>query len=206
MDIPIPEFVKATCSVCGRRCVTLELLGIHLEQKHGDGKEDREGRKDIRFGSNDVYSAVKVFTEQEAREVFERARWPEKPICSRCGSWHVTRYGGVAALRHLIGCIECGYQFTVISGTLMDRSHMPARFWLWTVNCLCNIERGISALRLSKLFRSSYKSAWLMMRKVGKVLPLEKRGRAFRLAATVAPITFQDAVKRLVSESPKRLA
>jgi hypothetical protein len=39
---------------------------------------------------------VSKLTEDQARETFERIRWPDGPVCPRCGSVEVTKLEGQA--------------------------------------------------------------------------------------------------------------
>ena len=74
-------------------------------------------------------------TEDEARTILENIRWGEKPICSHCGSFNVTRLKSDVKKSTRDGLFQCNKpkcrgQFTVLKGTIMEDSHITLRQWL----------------------------------------------------------------------------
>src|SRR5438045_9685417 len=65
------------------------------------------------------------FTEDQARDYFEKLRWPNGPNCVHCGSISVYRLGGASTRPGLFECRDCKGHFTVTVGTVMEDSHLP---------------------------------------------------------------------------------
>ena len=67
---------------------------------------------------------VERFHDEDAcREMLESLRWPNGPACNRCGAIG-DRIGRVAT-RGLWRCNDCGNQFSVRVGTVLQDSHLP---------------------------------------------------------------------------------
>ena len=71
-------------------------------------------------------------TEDEARGILEKIRWPKGPTCPHCGGRDIVRIEGKAkSVRDgLLRCKDCRKQFTVTVGTLMQGSHITLRQWV----------------------------------------------------------------------------
>lgn len=106
-------------------------------------------------------------TEDEARGLIERVRWPSGPQCVHCGSKHVYRLGGKATRPGLFKCRECKRQFTVRLGTIFQDSHLPLRKWVTAFQLAVRSSDGISAKELQRqLGLRSYQSAWQVVRAI----------------------------------------
>ena len=60
--------------------------------------------------------------ETAARQWFEAARWPDGPFCPHCGS--LRHYATKKEGRYRCGEKECRKDFTVMTGTVMEASHI----------------------------------------------------------------------------------
>lgn len=103
-----------------------------------------------------------------AREWFEARIWPDGPICSHCGSHGegVTRLNGKA---HRPGCFQCNAcrgQFTVTTGTVMERSKIGLHIWLKAMFLLSSSKKGISTHQLHRMLGVSLKSTWFLMHRI----------------------------------------
>jgi transposase-like protein len=97
----------------------------------------------------------------KAREYLESVRWPEGPICPRCGmtNW-ATLMKGTAHRKGLYQCGQCEKQFSVTVGTLYERSHIPLNKWLLATHLLCAPKKGMSAHQLWRMMGfGSYRTA-----------------------------------------------
>jgi transposase-like protein len=103
---------------------------------------------------------VSKLTEDQAREAFERIRWPQGPVCPHCGSVESTKLDGKAHRVGLYRCRGCTEQFTATINTILEDSHLPIRTWLMAFAILCSSKKGVSALQLQRqLGLGSYRSA-----------------------------------------------
>src|SRR4051812_16126678 len=98
-----------------------------------------------------------------ARWLFEK-RWPDGFRCPGCGhdkAWELGR--GTL----LVECARCHRQTSVTAGTVLHRSHLPLKLWFLAAWLVATHRNGISARQLGlQLGLGSYKTAWLLLRKL----------------------------------------
>ena len=106
---------------------------------------------------------------EAAREWLEKLRWPEGPICSHCGT-----IGRAYALKkpgwYRCAEKECRKDFTVTTGTVMERSHIPLNKWLMAFYLLNASKKGMSAHQLHRALNLDYKSAWFMCHRIREAM------------------------------------
>ena len=110
-----------------------------------------------------IFQLAQMFPDQDSACAYlEAQRWPEGAICPRCaGNDRIgTRKGGYYR------CNACKVDFTVRTGTLMERSHIPLHKWLYTMYLLVTCRKGISSLQLSKQIGITQKSAWFLLHRL----------------------------------------
>jgi transposase-like protein len=105
-------------------------------------------------------------TDEACREILTRLRWPEGVTCPRCKTpdvWWVDS-------RKQFTCSECSYQFSVMSGTIFNDSHLPLPIWFMAVLLICEAKKGMSAVQLRRMIwgehKGSYKTAWYLCHRV----------------------------------------
>src|SRR4051794_19478588 len=83
------------------------------------------------------------------------------PACGHDGCWRLGRK--VLTLR----CKACRRETSVTAGTVMHRSHLPLKVWFAAAWLVATHRNGMSARQLwLQLGLGSYKSAWLLLRKL----------------------------------------
>ncbi len=130
--------------------------------------------------SNPVYS-----NEEAARKHLEAIRWPDGVICPHCGSTDGAReLGGESMGPGWYYCEDCQDKFTVRTGTVYERSHVPLHKWLLAFRLMASSKKGISAHQLHRTLNVTYKSAWFLchrireaMRSGGQLPPLAAEAR-----------------------------
>ncbi len=98
-----------------------------------------------------------MFPDQEkARTYLESRLWPKGVRCPICGLGEriTVRESG------FYRCNQCKEDFTVRTGTIFERSHVPLHKWLYAMYLLVTSRKGISSLQLSKEIGITQKSAW----------------------------------------------
>ena len=108
-----------------------------------------------------------IASEQRAIALIERRAWPDGPVCPHCGSSR--RIYALAGRRTRAGlrkCGDCRRQFTVRVGTFFEGSHLPLHKWLLAIFMMCSSPTGVSARQLQNSLQVSYKTAWLMCRRI----------------------------------------
>ena len=102
-------------------------------------------------------------TPDAAREYMEQKRWNGEPSCPSCGVvGPIYKLGAVGYYR----CPGCKLDFTVRTGTIMERSHIPLDKWLLTMYLLTTARKGISSLQLAKELGITQKSAWFLLHRI----------------------------------------
>lgn len=123
----------------------------------------------LEFGSNG-----KFVDEKMARELLERVRWPDGPICPHCavmgGHYRVkARKGSRSPVREGVWkCSDCRKQFTVTVGTVFHGSKMPLSKWLMAIYLMGDSRKRVNAHELHRRVGVTYKSARFLVRRLGK--------------------------------------
>ncbi|MBI2857567.1 MAG: IS1595 family transposase [Chloroflexi bacterium] len=101
-------------------------------------------------------------SEERCREVLEELRWPDGAVCPRCqGKQHARD-----SVRGVYDCYSCGYQFSVLAGTIFHDSKLPLRKWFWAVLLMVESRKGISANQMKRTLDVSYKTAWYLCHRI----------------------------------------
>ncbi len=111
-------------------------------------------------------SQLSRITEEEARIMLERIRWPNGPICPHCRSLNVVTLGGNATRPGVKNCRDCRKQFTITVDTIFEGSHIPLRNWVYAFGRMCASKKGISALQLQRELYITYKTSWFMCHRI----------------------------------------
>jgi transposase-like protein len=106
---------------------------------------------------------AKLYGNDEAcREILTRLRWPEGVTCPRCKNrnvWYVES-------RKQFTCSECSYQFSVLTGTIFNDTHLPLTTWFTAMLLLVEARKGISANQIKRTLGISYKTAWYLCHRI----------------------------------------
>lgn len=102
--------------------------------------------------------------EDAARRWFEAARWPEGPICPHCKS--AKHYATKKAGRYRCAAPDCRKDFTVMTGSVMERSHAPLTHWAVAFQMCASSKKGFSAHQLHRQLGCQYNTAWFLHHRV----------------------------------------
>ena len=110
-----------------------------------------------------TFQLFEMFPDQEsARHYLEGRRWPEGIICPHCGGVDkITARGGKRLGYYR--CRQCNEEFTVRTGTIFERSHVPLHKWIYTMYLVITARKGISSMQLAKEIGVTQKTAWFML-------------------------------------------
>jgi transposase-like protein len=108
--------------------------------------------------------------EDKAREWLEAKRWPNGPVCPHCGSLNAARMGGTSGRPGLFHCPDCRGQFTVRTGQVMERSHIPLAKWVLGYHLMASSKKGVSAHQLHRTLGIAYNSAWFMAHRIREAM------------------------------------
>jgi len=111
---------------------------------------------------------VKKFpTEAKCIEHFKKVKEAKGVVCKRCGSTYHTWN----KFHKAHDCRHCGYRTTLKSGTVMESSNLPYRYWLYAIFLMTMTKKGISAAEMQRqLGHKRYEPIWLMMHKLRLVM------------------------------------
>jgi len=111
-----------------------------------------------------------MFTDEaEARKVVEGIRWPQGPVCGRCGET-VRRYPTKREGRYRCGNPGCRKDFTVTTGTVMESSHIKLNKWLLGFYLVSSSKKGMSAHQLHRMLGVTYKTGWFMHHRIREAM------------------------------------
>jgi transposase-like protein len=63
-------------------------------------------------------------------------------------------------------CNQCKEDFTVRTGTIFERSHVPLHKWVYAMYLLVTARKGISSMQLAKEIGITQKSAWFVLHRL----------------------------------------
>ncbi len=106
--------------------------------------------------------------EEQALAQLTALRWPKGAQCPFCRLHQVTKLGGKR--QGFYQCNRCRKQFTVRTGTIFERSHVPLSKWLQAVHLLCASKKGMSALQVSRMLGLTYKTAWFLCHRIREAM------------------------------------
>ena len=122
------------------------------------GKSDREGITMVQLC--DMFP-----TEESAREWFEARVWPDGQHCPQCGSTRTHEAGH----NHMpYRCSDCRSYFSVKTGTVMHKSHIPLRKWVFAIYLHLTSLKGVSSMKLHRDIGVSQPAAWFMLQRIRK--------------------------------------
>lgn len=108
--------------------------------------------------------------EAKAEEHIFRSRWPDgEPICPHCGSVNTMQMGGKTQAGYWL-CRDCRDKFTVRTGTVMERSHVPLHKWLLATHLMAASKKGMSAKQMERMLGVTYKTAWFLCHRIREAM------------------------------------
>jgi len=108
---------------------------------------------------------------EAASAYLEARRWPQGAICPECGC--VERIQ-TRKIRGYFRCLNCKTDFTVRTGTIFERSHVPLDKWLYAMYLMATARKGVSSLQLSKELGVTQKTAWFMLQRLREACGYDK--------------------------------
>jgi transposase-like protein len=129
--------------------------------------------------------ADELRTEADAYLYLERMRWGDRPVCPHCGSVREHYFlnpangkarktrTGAPSERRVWKCADCRKQFTVLTGTIMHRSKIPVRIWLFVIFEMCASKNGVAAREIQRKYGLTGKTAWFMTHRIREAMRRE---------------------------------
>ena len=102
--------------------------------------------------------------EEKCLAFLERARWPNGPVCPRCGS--TNRASRITTRPGEFTCLDCLSRFSITAGTPMHKTHLPLCTWIIAAYLLTTSSKGISSLKLASLLGLQYRTTWHLTHRI----------------------------------------
>jgi transposase-like protein len=110
-----------------------------------------------------TFQLFEMFPDAESARMYLESRlWSTGVTCPTCaGHDRITvRKGGYYR------CNKCKLDFTVRTGTIFERSHVPLHKWIYAMYLLVTARKGISSMQLAKEIGITQKSAWFVLQRL----------------------------------------
>lgn len=104
--------------------------------------------------------------EESARAYLEGRLWRDGITCPECKEQEriTVRKGGYYR------CNKCQLDFTVRTGTIFERSHIPLHKWIYAMYALVTARKRVSSLQLAKEIGVTQKSAWFTLQRLREAM------------------------------------
>jgi len=110
-----------------------------------------------------TFQLFQMFPDEEAaRKYLEGRLWKNGVVCPTCKC----KERVTARKNGFYRCNPCKVDFTVRTGTIFGRSHVPLHKWLYAMYLLVTSRKGISSMQLSKEIGITQKSAWFVLQRL----------------------------------------
>jgi transposase-like protein len=127
-----------------------------------------------------AYQLMQGFPDGDtARRYLEQSRWQGRPACPSCGSsesqYAERRDGRDGYYR----CRSCNRVYTVRTGTIFERSHVPLHKWMFAIYQVVTARKGVSSMQLSKEIGVTQTTAWFMLQRIREACADDNMGFLF---------------------------
>lgn len=125
---------------------------------------------------------AKIYHDEEAaRKHLEKMRWGKEITCPHCGGMEKIKPAKMMSkpsktnpepkeVKGFYHCGDCRKRFTVRTGTVYERSHIPLHKWILATHLICASKKGMSAHQLHRMIGVTYKSAWFMAHRIREAM------------------------------------
>ena len=125
---------------------------------------------------------AKHFSEEPAAwELVEKMRWPNRPVCPHCGdtgrayflqlcNGTRTTTTGKVSYRRLWKCKVCRRKFSVLVGTIFERSQVPLSKWLLALYLMSASKNGVAANELRRTLGVTQPTVWFMLHRLREAM------------------------------------
>jgi transposase-like protein len=110
-----------------------------------------------------LIEAIRYFSNEDVCVQFvARLRWPDGPICPRCGS---PAYSFLST-RRVWKCTDCKKQYSVKLGSIFEDSPLGLDKWLAAMWMIANSKNGVSSHEMGRSLGITQKSAWFLLHRI----------------------------------------
>lgn len=114
-----------------------------------------------------LQEAIRYFADpQRCLDLLSAMRWPQGPVCPRCGS----NENGYLKSRALWQCKSCRKQYSVKVGTIFEDSPIALDKWFCALWMIVSAKNGVSSYEVHRALKVTQKTAWFMMHRIRRAL------------------------------------
>lgn len=107
-----------------------------------------------------TFELFDLFPDEESARIYLEGRlWPNGTVCPTCQA----RDRITPRANGYYRCNACQLDFTVRTGTIFERSHVPLHKWVYAMYLLVTARKGISSMQLAKEIGVTQKTAWFVL-------------------------------------------
>ena len=127
------------------------------------GSLSKESEKKVSRSTISTFKLFELFPDEASARVYLESRlWPNGVTCPECKATERITVRKDGYYR----CNACKLDFTVRTGTIFERSHVPLHKWLYAMYLLVTARKGISSMQLAKEIGITQKSAWFVLHRL----------------------------------------
>jgi len=143
------------------------------------------GRKLKRGGTEDVCYTIADFnrefpSDDACLEYIKEHRWPNG--LTKCEKCNTLRKHYRVTGRTAYACDHCGNHIYPLSGTVFAKSTTSLKTWFYVMYLMASTAGAISAKRIQRETRVTYKTAWRTLREIRLLLASQQVQSAYPLA------------------------
>jgi transposase-like protein len=111
-----------------------------------------------------TFQLFQMFPDESTARIYLEGRlWPKGTTCPTCGGQdRITTRKREGFYR----CNKCQLDFTIRTGTIFERSHIPLHKWIYAMYLLVTARKGISSMQIAKEIGVTQKAAWFMLHRL----------------------------------------
>ena len=160
------------------------------------GKSHREGIAMMEM--SDMFP-----TDAEARQWFESLIWAKDRHCPRCGNTETVECHGPS---HPMPyrCYGCNRYFSVRIGTVMERSPLSFRKWVWAIYLHLTSLKGVSSMKLHRDLGVTQKTAWFMLQRIRKAFDRNEDDRPTFGGPTEVDETYIGGLRKNMAKAKRK--
>jgi len=129
-------------------------------------RRPRQQKPAVKYEMNLMKLMEQYHSEDRCRRDLEELRWSEGVTCPRCTGKNHSH----DSVRHIYDCYSCGYQFSVLSGTMLHDTHLSLQKWFVAVYLMVESKKGMSANQIKRTIGVSYKTAWYLCHRIREAM------------------------------------
>ncbi len=121
--------------------------------------------KNQRAGMSIIELMQKFPDEQSAEKWLEEMRWGDKITCPSCASENI-KQNKMASRKEPYRCGGCRKFFSVKTDTIMHKTKITMREWVYAIYFISTSLKGVSSMKLHRDLGRTQKTAWLLSQKI----------------------------------------